>query len=203
MARGFIPVLLAASLQAAGVAATPPNIPSLAVAQTQLEALTVAAAGSGSGYDRDLFPHWISQGDSCDTRDLVLVRDGTGVSTGSGCSISGGSWYSPYDGETWTQSSDVDIDHVVPLANAWRSGASEWTTAEREAFANDLDNPQLIAVTDNVNQEKGDSGPEEWIPPLASYSCPYGKMWIFIKYTYGLTITQAEKSALEGLLDAC
>ncbi|KAL3484053.1 hypothetical protein BJX62DRAFT_60640 [Aspergillus germanicus] len=203
MARSFIPVLLAASLQAAGVVATPPNIPSLAVAQTQLEALTVAAAGSSSGYDRDLFPHWISQEDSCDTRDLVLVRDGTGVSTGSGCSISGGSWYSPYDGDTWTQASDVDIDHVVPLANAWRSGASEWTTDEREAFANDLDNPQLIAVTDNVNQEKSDSGPEEWIPPLTSYHCTYGKMWTSVKYTYGLTVTQAEKSALEGLLDAC
>ncbi|KAJ0418274.1 hypothetical protein BJY00DRAFT_315163 [Aspergillus carlsbadensis] len=202
MARSFIPVLLAASLQAAGVVAAPPNIPSYAVAQTQLEALTVAAAGSGSGYDRDLFPHWISQGDSCDTRDLVLVRDGTGTSTGSGCSISG-SWYSPYDGATWTQASDVDIDHVVPLANAWRSGASEWTTDEREAFANDLDNPQLIAVTDNVNQQKSDSGPEEWIPSLSSYHCTYGKMWTAVKYTYGLTVTQAEKSALEGLLDAC
>ncbi|KAL3458920.1 hypothetical protein BJX64DRAFT_291698 [Aspergillus heterothallicus] len=203
MARSIIPVLLAASLQAAGVLATPPNIPSNAVAQTQLAALTVASAGSSSGYDRDLFPHWISQGSSCDTRDLVLVRDGTGVTTGSGCSISGGSWYSPYDGDTWTQASDVDIDHVVPLANAWRSGASEWTTDEREAFANDLDNPQLIAVTDNVNQQKSDSGPEEWIPPLSSYHCTYGKMWVAVKYTYGLTVTSAEKSALEGLLDAC
>ncbi|KAL2828016.1 hypothetical protein BDW59DRAFT_171139 [Aspergillus cavernicola] len=201
MARNILPVLLAASASLVG--ATPPGIPSTSVAETQLEALTVAAAGSGSDYDRDLFPHWISQGDSCDTRDLVLVRDGTNVETGSGCSIDSGSWYSEYDGATWTQASDLDIDHMVPLANAWRSGASEWTTDEREAFANDLDIPQLIAVTDNVNQQKSDSGPEEWVPPLTSYHCTYGKMWVNVKYTYGLSVTQAEKSALEGLLDTC
>ncbi|KAL4862158.1 hypothetical protein BDV12DRAFT_203307 [Aspergillus spectabilis] len=200
MARSILPVLLAASASLVG--ATPPGIPSTSVAQTQLEALTVGT-GSSSGYDRDLFPHWISQGDSCNTRDLVLVRDGTNVQTGSGCSIDSGSWYSVYDGDTWTQASDVDIDHVVPLANAWRSGASGWTTDEREAFANDLSIPQLIAVTDNVNQAKGDSGPEEWLPPLTSYYCTYGKMWVNVKYTYGLSVTSAEKSALDALLATC
>ncbi|KAL2865059.1 HNH endonuclease family protein [Aspergillus lucknowensis] len=201
MARTLIPVLLAASLQVVG--AVPPNIPSTSEAQTQLEALTVAEAGSGDDYDRDLFPHWISQGNSCDTRDVVLIRDGSDVETGSGCSIESGTWHSEYDGEDWTETGDVDIDHVVPLANAWRSGASEWTTDERQAFANDLDNPQLLAVTDNVNQEKGDAGPEEWLPPLDSYYCTYGKMWTAIKYTYGLTVTDAEKSALEDLLATC
>ncbi|KLJ10931.1 hypothetical protein EMPG_13749, partial [Blastomyces silverae] len=61
---------------------------------------------------------------------------------------------------------DVDIDHVVPLSNAWKSGAAGWTTARRREFANDLVNPQLIAVTDNVNQQKSDAGPEEWKPPI-------------------------------------
>ncbi|KAL5340680.1 hypothetical protein BJX70DRAFT_104149 [Aspergillus crustosus] len=200
MARNILPVLLAASASLVG--ATPPGIPSTSSAQTQLEALTVAT-GSSDGYDRDLFPHWIDQGDSCNTRETVLIRDGTNVQTGSGCSAESGSWFSEYDGETWTQASDVDIDHVVPLANAWRSGASAWTTDEREAYANDLTIPQLIAVTDNVNQAKGDSGPEEWLPPLTSYYCTYGKMWVNVKYTYGLTITDAEKSALEELLATC
>ncbi|OJJ06167.1 hypothetical protein ASPVEDRAFT_45587 [Aspergillus versicolor CBS 583.65] len=201
MTRSILPVLLAAS--ASLVVATPPGIPSTSVAETQLEALTVAEAGAGSDYDRDLFPHWSSQGDGCDTRDKVLVRDGTGVETGSSCSIESGSWFSEYDGETWTQASDVDIDHMVPLKNAWESGASEWTTEEREAFANDLEIPQLLAVTDNVNQEKSDSGPEEWLPPLESYHCTYGKMWTTVKYTYGLTVTSAEKSALADLLATC
>ncbi|KAL4939812.1 hypothetical protein BDV06DRAFT_29760 [Aspergillus oleicola] len=201
MARSILPVLLAAS--ASLVVATPPGIPSTSTAESQLAALTVAAAGASADYDRDLFPHWISQGNSCNTRDRVLIRDGDGVTTGSGCSIDSGSWYSEYDGETWTATSDVDIDHVVPLSNAWNSGASEWTTDEREAFANDLTIPQLIAVTDNVNQQKSDSGPEEWLPPLTSYHCTYGKMWTTVKYTYGLTVTSAERSALEDLLATC
>ncbi|KAL4914664.1 hypothetical protein BDW62DRAFT_190061 [Aspergillus aurantiobrunneus] len=201
MARSILPVLLAASASLVG--AIPPGIPSTSVAETQLEALTVAEAGASSDYDRDLFPHWISQGDSCNTRDRVLVRDGENVETGSGCSIDSGSWYSEYDGETWTQASDVDIDHVVPLSNAWNSGASEWTTDEREAFANDLDIPQLLAVTDNVNQAKGDAGPEEWLPSLTSYHCTYGKMWVTVKHTYELTVTEAEKSALQDLLATC
>ncbi|KAL4892026.1 hypothetical protein BDV59DRAFT_202925 [Aspergillus ambiguus] len=181
---------------------TPPGIPSASQAENQLAGLKVAAQGSSSGYDRDLFPHWDSQGNSCDTRDMVLIRDGTDVKQGSGCSVSG-RWYSPYDGETWTDPSDVDIDHVVPLSNAWKSGASDWTTDQREAFANDLENPQLLAVTDNVNQAKGDDGPEDWKPSLTSYHCTYAKMWVKVKSVYKLTITSAEKDALVSMLDTC
>ncbi|KAI9649957.1 hypothetical protein NHQ30_002542 [Ciborinia camelliae] len=76
-------------------------------------------------------------------------------------------WYSPYDGATWTAASDVDIDHLVPLSNAWKSGAASWTTAQRQVFANDLVNPQLLAVTDSVNSAKSDSGPEDWKPSLS------------------------------------
>ncbi|KAL4882263.1 hypothetical protein BJY04DRAFT_217585 [Aspergillus karnatakaensis] len=200
MARSILHLILAASATLVG--ATPPGIPSASVAQTQLDALTVGT-GASSGYDRDLFNHWINQGDGCNTRELVLVRDGTNVQTDSACRSTSGSWYSEYDGDTWTQASDVDIDHVVPLANAWRSGASDWTDDEREAFANDLSIPQLIAVTDNVNQAKSDAGPEEWLPPLTSYHCTYGRMWINVKYTYGLMVNSAEKSALQDLLATC
>jgi hypothetical protein len=98
---------------------SPTGIPSESTARTELAALTVAASGSLDGYDRDLFPHWISQGNSCDTRDAVLKRDGKSVVVGDSCDIESGSWLSPYDGETWTDPSDVDIDHMVPLANAW------------------------------------------------------------------------------------
>ncbi|PKX96419.1 HNH endonuclease family protein [Aspergillus novofumigatus IBT 16806] len=200
MTRLLLSVLLGIPLVAAIPAPvalpTPPGIPSAATAESELAALTVAAAGSNDGYSRDLFPHWISQG-------VVLARDGTGIVKDSSCYPTSGSWYSPYDGATWTQASDVDIDHVVPLANAWRSGASEWTTAQRQAFANDLTNPQLMAVTDNVNQAKSDDGPEAWKPPLTSYYCTYAKMWVRVKYVYDLTITSAEKSALVSMLDTC
>jgi hypothetical protein len=183
--------------------ATPPGIPSTTTAKSDLAALTVKADGSQTGYSRDKFPHWIDQGNSCNTRELVLKRDGTSVVTGSDCAATSGSWKSPYDGETWTAASDVDIDHVVPLADAWRTGASGWTTAQRQAYANDLTDPQLIAVTDNVNQEKGDKSPDQWKPPLTSYWCTYAKMWVAVKYKFKLTINTAEKSSLTDMLGRC
>ncbi|MFF0371828.1 HNH endonuclease family protein [Micromonospora sp. NPDC005087] len=183
--------------------ATPSGIPSKATAQSQLNALTVAAQGSTSGYSRDLFPHWITISGSCNTREQVLKRDGTSVAVDSSCAATSGRWYSPYDGATWTAASDVDIDHVVPLAEAWRSGANSWTTSRRQSFANDLTRPQLIAVTDNVNQSKGDQDPSTWQPSLSSYRCTYSKMWITVKYSWGLKLQSSEKSALQSMLNTC
>jgi hypothetical protein len=183
--------------------ATPPGIPSATTARTQLGSLTVAADGSSSGYNRDLFPHWHTVTGACNTREQVLKRDGTNVVTDSSCAATSGRWYSPYDGATWTAASDVDIDHVIPLANAWRTGARNWTTAKREQFANDLSGPQLIAVTDNVNQSKSDQTPATWKPPLTSYWCTYSRMWIGAKHKWGLTVNSAEKSALTTMLDRC
>ncbi len=184
-------------------AATPPNIPSKATAQSELNGLTVAAQGSLSGYSRSLFPHWIIVSGTCDTRETVLKRDGTGVTVDSSCHPTSGHWYSPYDGATWTNASDVDIDHIVPLAEAWRSGASGWTTSRRQSFANDLTDPQLIAVTDNVNQAKGDQDPSTWQPPRTAYRCTYAKMWIASKSHWSLTLQSTEKSALQAMLDTC
>ncbi|CAG8954671.1 hypothetical protein HYFRA_00004593 [Hymenoscyphus fraxineus] len=184
-------------------ARVPPGIPTAAAARTQLAALTVAAQGPQTGYDRDLFPTWNTISGNCNTRETVLQRDGTNVVTSSSCAATSGSWYSPYDGATWTAASDVDIDHMVPLSNAWKSGAASWTTARRQAFANDLTNPQLWAVTDNVNQAKGDRGPEDWKPPLTSYYCTYARAWVRVKSVYSLTITSAEKTALTSMLGTC
>jgi hypothetical protein len=130
--------------------AAPPNIPDPETAKTLLTNITVAPQGPQDGYSRDLFPHWITIKGECDTRETVLGRDGTDLDVGDDCYPESGTWKSLYDGETWTQASDLDIDHVVPLNNAWKSGAADWTTDHRQDFANDLENPQLIAVTDNV-----------------------------------------------------
>lgn len=172
-------------------------------ARKQLAELTVAAEGSLDGYDRDRFPHWSNQGENCNTREAVLKRDGTDVEVGSDCYPTSGSWTSPYDGEKWTDPSDVDIDHVVPLAEAWRTGADAWTDDERERFANDLEGANLLAVTDSVNQSKGDQGPEDWKPPLESYWCTYAIDWIDVKHTWDLTVEQDEVTALEDMLDRC
>lgn len=188
---------------AAPANAAPPTPPSATTSRTHLSALTVAAESHASTYDRSLFPHWITISGTCDTRETVLKRDGTNVVTGSNCAATSGTWRSPYDGATWTAASDVDIDHMVPLAEAWASGAWNWTTSRRQALANDLSIAQLWAVTDNVNQSKGDKDPAEWKPPLTSFYCTYARAWIDVKFTYSLTVDSAEKSALSSMLDTC
>ncbi|MFJ9905141.1 HNH endonuclease family protein [Streptomyces sp. NPDC101152] len=179
-----------------------PTPVSAATARTYLASLTVATE-SRTGYSRDLFPTWITISGTCDTREYILKRDGSNVVTDSACAATSGSWYSPYDGATWTAASDVDIDHLVPLAEAWDSGASRWTTAQRQAFANDVTRPQLLAVTDNVNQSKGDQDPSTWVPSRTAYVCTYVRAWVQVKYYYDLAVDSAEKSALTGHLAGC
>ncbi|MEU2235518.1 HNH endonuclease family protein [Streptomyces vietnamensis] len=209
-ARRLAVLAASATLTATGLLATAPAAQaamptpvSAATARTYLAALTVKAEGSTTGYSRDLFPHWITQSGTCNTRETVLKRDGVNVVTDSNCAAISGSWYSEYDGATWTAASDLDIDHMVPLAEAWRSGANSWTTAQRQAFANDLTRPQLIAVTDNVNQAKGDQDPATWLPSVTAYRCTYVRAWVHVKYYYNLSVDSAEKSALQSVLNGC
>ncbi|MEU6405900.1 HNH endonuclease family protein [Streptomyces sp. NPDC046985] len=173
-----------------------------ATARSYLAQLTVATENR-TGYERSLFPTWITISGTCDTREWILKRDGTNVTTDSSCRATSGSWYSPYDGATWNSASDVDIDHLVPLAEAWDSGASKWTTSQRQAFANDVTRPQLLAVTDNVNQAKGDQDPATWVPSQSSYLCTYVRAWVQVKYYYDLSVDSAEKSALTRDLAGC
>ncbi|AWS45397.1 HNH endonuclease family protein [Streptosporangium sp. 'caverna'] len=194
---------LTLSLTTGTASATPPSIPSAATAATRLATLTVAPETNQSSYDRALFNHWITISGACNTRETVLKRDGVGVVAGSNCAPTSGSWYSPYDGATWTAASDVDIDHMVPLAEAWRSGAYGWTSAQRQTYANDLGGPELWAVTDNVNQSKGDQDPTTWQPSVASFRCTYARAWIQVKYYWKLTLQSAEKSALQSMLATC
>ncbi|MDQ0990620.1 HNH endonuclease family protein [Streptomyces sp. V3I7] len=173
-----------------------------ATARSYLSQLTVASENR-TGYSRDLFPTWITISGTCNTREWILKRDGSNVVTDSACVAQSGSWYSPYDGATWYAAADVDIDHLVPLAEAWDSGASKWTTSQRQGFANDVTRPQLLAVTDNVNQAKGDQDPSTWMPSVSSYRCTYVRAWVQVKYYYNLSVDSAEKSALTNYLSGC
>ena len=173
------------------------------VALTQLDALTVGDWASMSGYSRDRFPHWSSQGDGCDTRDVVLKRDGESVLTDDSCKITQGSWLSVYDGKLVSDPQDLDIDHMVPLANAWRTGAKDWTDEKRGQFANDLTNPQLLAVTIGTNRSKGDQDPSEWKPPRHGYWCVYAQRWVAVKTYWKLSVTAQEKAALQNMLGTC
>jgi hypothetical protein len=169
-------------------------------AAKQLGKLTVASSGSMRGYSRDRFPHWRSTGHNCDVRDSVLKRDGTDIKL-SGCNVVDGRWTSAYDGRTFTDPKDVDIDHMVPLANAWRSGAADWTDGKRGDFANDLTRPQLLTVSASSNRSKGDQDP--WKPPSRDYWCRYAEDWITVKSYWRLTVTSAEKTALTDMLGTC
>ncbi|KAK1831527.1 hypothetical protein QBC39DRAFT_351514 [Podospora conica] len=184
-------------------APVPPGIPSSSTAKTQLAALTVKAYVDDGTYNRDLFPHWSTISGACNAREYVLKRDGTNVVTNSACASTSGTWKSPFDGATWTAASDVDIDHMVPLKDAWVNGAKSWTTAKRQTFANDINTPQLWAVTDNVNQAKGDKSPDKWKPPLTSFYCTYARSWVSVKSTWQLSVTSAEKTALTSMLNTC
>jgi hypothetical protein len=198
-----VAMLAAWTLSAGPALAYPPTPPSASTAATQLAGLTVKTEGSTSGYSRDLFPHWITQSGTCDTRDQVLKRDGTGVTVDSQCEPTAGRWYSVYD-STWVEDdSSIDIDHIIPLAEAWKSGANTWSTSRRQQFANDLSISQLIAVTASSNRSKSDKDPSAWKPPNTSVHCIYAREWIWVKHTYGLSLQSAEKTALQQMLGTC
>jgi len=172
-------------------------------ARSLLDELTVAEWGSMSGYSRDRFPHW-QERDGCDVRERVLRRDGEDVTVNEEtCGVRDGTWHSPFDGQRLTEAGDVDIDHLVPLANAWRSGASEWDEEQRGEFANDLERPQLIAVSASSNRAKGDQDPSEWKPPERGYWCQYAHDWVVVKHRWELSVTDPERAALQDMLRTC
>lgn len=159
------------------------------------------AAETPAGYDRDLFKHWVdANGDCQDTREEVLLVESEVPI--SGCTVTTGEWFSWYDEETWTQASDVDIDHLVPLKEAWDSGAREWDDDTRELYANDLGDPRsLVGVTDNVNQSKGDRDVAEWLPEFKV--CQYLRHWVVVKLRWRLAVDPTERSALLDLAQGC
>jgi len=157
-----------------------------------------------TGYDRNLFKHWIdADKDGCDTRAEVLIEEAIlKPKIGLKCKLTNGKWLSAYDGKIVTNSSLLDVDHMVPLAEAWRSGAWNWTAAQRQAFANDLENKEaLIAVTLSTNRSKSDRDPALWMP--AKDRCAYTSNWISIKTKYSLTVDSKESAKLSSLVSEC
>ncbi|MGH3313719.1 MAG: HNH endonuclease family protein [Streptomyces sp.] len=180
-----------------------PEPPPPEVVRKELAALTVEAPHSLNGYNRDKFEHWASNNRWPMTREVVLQRDGKDIALDAPAQAASTRWHSPYDDQILDAASEVHVDHVVPLANAWRSGADEWSSSQRHKFANDLSTSQLIAVSVVANREKGDQSPDRWTPPNADYQCMYGRAWTHVKFSYGLSVTEKEKTALESLVNTC
>ena len=192
-------------LIAAGLQAAPAGAATKASSRYMLRHL-VTGYEHPKGYDRDLFNHWVDKdGDGCDTRDEVLIKEATTrPRVGAGCSLTGGAWRSKYDGVKTTEPSSFDIDHMVPLNEAWQSGAWQWNSDTRRRFANDLSYwPSLIAVTASSNRSKSDREPQEWMPDRASYGCKYVKQWVAIKWRWRLKVNEGERTFLRRELRAC
>ncbi|MGW0078752.1 HNH endonuclease family protein [Streptomyces cellulosae] len=174
------------------------------------EAVTRLPVGDESrdGYDRDAFRHWNTGGDpsdGCNTRAEVLLDEAVEPPTvGSRCRLSGGSWWSYYDQVSVTSASGLDIDHMVPLAESWDSGASAWSAQRREAYANDQGaDASLVAVTARSNRSKADQDPAEWLPPAAEVHCRYVAEWVATKLRWSLTADEAEVAALGETAAGC
>jgi hypothetical protein len=159
-----------------------------------------------TGYLRSSFKHWIdANGNGCDTREEVLIAESQSKAQvdAYGCKVIEGDWLSPYDNVMHTNPSDLDIDHMVPLKEAWDSGAWSWTAAQRQTFANDLSDARaLIAVTAGQNRSKSDRDPSNWIPPQKSYVCTYLSEWVAIKARWKLSMDQSEFGRIKNLLTA-
>ena len=159
-------------------------------------------------YTRSDWRHWVDADKDCqDARQEVLIAESTEpvvFKSEDQCRVESGLWIAPFTGVVEMDPSKLDVDHLVPLANAHRSGGHAWTKDQKRQYANDLTNPaHLVAVTRSANRSKGSHGPEEWRPPDESYWCQYATDWAGIKNAWGLTVTQAEGDALAEMLDTC
>lgn len=159
-------------------------------------------------YDRSEWKHWIDADHDCqDTRQEVLIRQSSTpvtFKTERHCDVASGQWIGPYSGDTVTDPGALDIDHMVPLQNAFNSGGWRWDFDKREQYANDLeDTDHLLAVKLGLNRSKGSKGPEDWMPPDTSYWCTYVEDWKAIKEKWQLTMTTAELAKVDSVEATC
>jgi hypothetical protein len=206
----------ASSHRAAPPTVEPPTVGTEAEAHAQLRRLRVAPRRQPVDYVRDAFGSaWSdTDGNGCNQRDDVLLRDAVpGTATYAqqgGCDhdVLAGTWIDPYTGRRLTftdlkdlaQAEAIQIDHLVPLAEAWASGASRWDDGRRKEFANDL--AELLAVDGPTNASKGDDDPAAW-RPRKSFQCTYAVRWIGTKARWDLAVDRSERRALRQMLGYC
>lgn len=184
-----------------------PSAPGTALAA--LDTLTVRDFGSNGDYKRALFGEAWDDVDKngCDTRNDILARDIAGAKIDSKCLVQTGSFNDPYTGKVIAfdrskgGGGGVDIDHIIPLSLAWKTGASEWDASKRLSFANDPLN--LLASDSSENRKKGDKDASQYLPPNTSFHCEYVARQVTVRAKYGTWVTPAEKKAIYTVLQTC
>ena len=175
--------------------------------RNMLAQLPVGNRSHHNTYDRDEWVHWVDDDRDCENaRAEVLIAESRRSVTyrANGCTVDTGLWVGPWGGRTFTQASQVDIDHHVPLYNAHISGGHAWNRNRKRAYANDLALASALQATESgVNRAKSAGAPDEWKPPVQASWCQYAQDWVEVKHKYSLLVTQAEKSALSSMLDTC
>lgn len=206
----LITFLLIPTIQSSAAPTPTANKSQYEAALTALNKLPVKGRAPKTGYSREKFPHWLDPDrNGCDARNDVLKRDLTMVIFKAGtnnCKVVSGKLLDPFSNKEiifdLSQSiSNIDIDHVVALSNAWQTGAFNFTSLQRTNFANDPLN--LIAVDFRLNRQKGDGDAATWLPPHKSYRCTYVARQVSVKAKYKLWVTSPEKSAISNLLTLC
>ena len=186
------------------------GVPGAPEARTMLAGLPVKGRAPATGYERTgrFGKAWRDvDGNGCDTRDDILARDLSAVTTRDDCRVTSGALDDPYTGARIAfvrgeaTSPLVQIDHVVALFDAWQTGAQTLSQEQRIQLANDPLN--LVAVDGATNQAKGAGDAATWLPPNTGHRCVYVSRQIAVKAKYGLWVTPAERDALQGLLAAC
>ncbi len=207
-AGGPEPTLTTEPSVAADPSPASPEVQSILVA---LNGLHVAERYSGIEYNRNDWRHWIDVDRDCqNTRAEVLIAESVAAVTFAleddrdQCRVISGRWVGPWTGAVFTDASDVDIDHHVPLAHAHLSGGWDWPPERKRAYANDLANPVSLQATDSsVNRAKGKKPPDEWRPEDPAGWCRYAADWVSVKRKWELTVTMIEVRALEDMLSTC
>ena len=213
LAAALLVALAAAACGMTTPDAGPPPLPDVSVALDSGDAVTLPLRIDRGpreipDYDRDEWRHWRDEdGDCQDARQETLIAEADGpltYETPEQCRVQTGRWVDPYTLEMFEDPSDMDVDHVVPLANAHRSGGWAWSRDRKASYANDLDfEGHLVAVAPSANRSKGSQGPEDWRPPNHDHWCDYAIDWIKIKHKWQLTATDREWIALREMLDTC
>ena len=203
------PIPIPTEMPVSSTSVTPTPIPTIAPsASTIILRISVAPDNIQTPYDRSEWKHWIDVDDDCqNTRHEVLISESAApveFKDSDECEVTIGRWIGPYTGSVFTEPGDLDIDHMVPLVNAHKSGGHAWDPDRKRRYANHLTyQGHLIAVSASANRSKGGKGPDEWRPPNTDYWCQYALDWVTIKWEWELTATESEASALSEMLNTC